>query len=199
MGKWIPRLYDTLMGPLERRFIREIRKQLLKKANGHVLEIGSGTGFNFPFYQDAEHVVAIEPNPAMAQKSRERIQMAPCSLEVIEAGAEQLPFPDNTFDTIVGTLVFCSIPDPLSALREIRRVSKPDARILLFEHVRMQQPFLARVQDWLTPAWKRVCDGCHLNRDTLELVRQEGFTVIRVHGFYRDLFLVIEVVANKEQ
>lgn len=197
MGQWFSKLYDTLMKPLERKGVREIRRRLLSKADGKVLEIGSGTGLNFPFYQKAEQVIAIEPAPLMRNQSLTRAQKASVPIEVILAGAEELPFPDNSFDTVVGTLVLCTIPNPVRALREIRRVCKPEGQVLFFEHVKLDHPFLGRLQDWLTPLWKRLCDGCHLNRNTLELIRQGGFEVKRMDKHFKDIFLVIETVNKK--
>lgn len=197
MSKWFPRWYDKLMEPLERRGLREIRKNLIGKAEGKVLEIGSGTGFNFPFYDRAQKVIAIEPEPMMREQSLPRTRKSRVPIEVISAGAEGLPFPDNSFDTVVGTLVLCTIPDPSKALEEIRRVCKPGGKVLFFEHVRLNQPVLGRLQDWLTPVWKRFCDGCHLNRNTLELIRQTGLQVVRVEGYANDLFLVVETENKK--
>jgi ubiquinone/menaquinone biosynthesis C-methylase UbiE len=95
------------------------------KAEGRVLEIGSGTGVNFPFYNNATQVDAVEPNAFMAKKSLDRRKLAKIPIHTYLVKAEQLPFPDNTFDSVVGTLVFCTIPEPLKALKEIHRVSKP--------------------------------------------------------------------------
>ncbi|BCJ88359.1 class I SAM-dependent methyltransferase [Effusibacillus dendaii] len=197
MSKWFPKLYDTLMNPLEERAFRAIRKNLIEKARGHVLEIGSGTGFNFPFYQQAEQVVAIEPEPLMRQQSIQRAAEAHVPIEVLAAGAEKLPFRDDSFDTVVGTLVLCTIPDPLLTLKEIRRVCKPQGQVLFFEHVRLDHAVLGRLQDWLTPVWKRLCDNCHLNRQTLELIRQSGLKVVSVEKHLKDIFLVIEAVNSK--
>jgi len=197
MGKWFPRLYDTLMEPLERKGFREIRKNLIQKIEGKVLEIGSGTGFNFPYYEIAQKVMAIEPEPLMREQSIPRAMKANVPIEVISANAEELPFPDDSFDTVVGTLVLCTIPDPAKALKEIRRVCKPDGQVLFFEHVRLNHPVLGRLQDLLTPLWKRLCDGCHLNRNTLELVKRAGFKVIRIEKYYKALFLVIKTINEK--
>jgi ubiquinone/menaquinone biosynthesis C-methylase UbiE len=197
MGKWFPRLYDILMEPLERRGVRDIRKNLVRKSQGHVLEIGSGTGFNFPYYDRAQKVIAIEPEPLMRERSLPRAQNASVPIDVIAAGAEELPFPDNTFDTVVGTLVLCTIPDTKKALEEMRRVCKPDGQVLFFEHVRLEHPFLGSMQDWLTPAWKRLCDGCHLNRNTLAMIEEAGFEITQVERHFKDIFLVIETVNKK--
>lgn len=197
LGKWFPKAYDILMGPLERRRFKEIRKALLQKAYGNVLEIGSGTGFNFPFYEQANKVTAIEPEPLMRQRSLVRLEKAQVPIEVISARAEILPFPDGTFDCVVCTLVFCTIPEPHMALEEIRRVCKPGGQVLMFEHVKIDHPVFGPLQEWMTPLWKRLCDGCHLNRRTLELVKQKGFKITRVQRFYKDIFVIIEA-RNKQ-
>jgi len=191
MGRWFAALYDTVMAPLERGGFQDIRKQLLRQARGKVLEIGSGTGVNFPYYTEAEHVIALDPEPAMVERSLRRATHAAVPIEVIVARAEALPFADHTFDTVVGTLVFCTIPDPRQALCELQRISTPGGTALFFEHVRVHRPLVGRLQDWLTPVWKHVAGGCHLNRDTLALITQAGFTVTCIAPHYKELFLVI--------
>lgn len=155
MNKWFPYIYDMVMLPFERTRFKGIRKALVGKAVGRVLEIGAGTGLNFPYYYQAKHVDAVDPNPLMEQHAlrRKRAALVPIETHVVEA--EALPFADNTFDTVIATLVFCTIPNPEQAIKEITRVSKPNAQILLFEHVRMEQKFLGKIQDLLTPAWKK--------------------------------------------
>jgi SAM-dependent methyltransferase len=110
----------------------------------------------------------------------------------VEVGAEALPFGDNTFDTVIATLVFCTIPNPAKALEEIRRVSKPGANLVFFEHVRMEQPSLGELQDILNPFWENFGDGCQLNRDTLGTIRQAGIEVVHVESLYKKLFLSIK-------
>jgi len=185
------KLYDTVMAPLERGAFQDIRTQLLRKAHGKVVEIGAGTGVNFPHYTEAEHVIALDPDPSMVARSLRRATHAAAPIEVILARAEALPFPDHTFDTVVTTLVFCTIPDPRHALLEMRRISRPEGTALFFEHVRVQRPLAGRLQEWLTPVWKHVAGGCHLNRDTLALLTQAGFTVTCIAPHYKGLFLVI--------
>lgn len=156
------------------------------------MEVGSGTGFNFPYYKHADKVIAIEPNPLMKQQSLKRIKGTKVPIEVIIGDAEVLPYPDDSFDTIVGTLVLCTIPDPEKALNEMRRVCKPNGKILFFEHVRVRQPIIASIQNWMTPLWKRVCDGCHLNRDTLSTIKKVGITVDELKEYNGGFILVIE-------
>lgn len=157
-----------------------------------MLEIGFGTGANFRYYQNAEQVDAIEPNPEMSKQAGKRIRQSKTPIRTYEAVAEQLPFADDSFDTVVATLVFCTIPDPVKALEEIYRVSKPRAQILMFEHVKMDQPLMGKTQESLTPVWKKLCDGCHLNRDTLDLVNRSPLEIIKVESYYGGLFLTIE-------
>jgi ubiquinone/menaquinone biosynthesis C-methylase UbiE len=156
------------------------------------LEIGVGTGVNFPYYTEAEHVIAVDPDPCMVARSLPRATQAPAPIAVLLARAEALPFPDHIFDTVVGTLVFCTIPEPRQALCELQRISKPGGTALFFEHVRVHRPLAGRLQDWLTPVWKRLAGGCHLNRDTLALITQAGFEVTCIAPHYKELFLVIE-------
>jgi ubiquinone/menaquinone biosynthesis C-methylase UbiE len=197
MSRWFSKVYDSMMVPLEQKGLAEIRKNLIRHAQGKVLEIGSGTGLNFPYYEQAENVTAIEPEEFMRERSLSRASRSHVPIDVILADAEILPFRDNTFDTVVGTLVLCTIPSPLKALEEVRRVCKPGGKILVLEHVRLDRPILGRIQDWLTPVWKHLCDGCHLNRNTLDLVSKAGFKIVRVKRYYKNIFLEIEIINNK--
>lgn len=199
MSTVFPTLYDFFMKPLEKRKFISIRSQLLAKASGKVLELGSGTGINFPLYRDVQSVIAIEPNPYMSDRATENKAHANVPVEIVQAGAEKLPFEDHSFDTVVATLVFCTIPDPKMALQEMKRVCKPNGTILMFEHVKMRTPFLSKLQDWLTPAWKKVCDGCCLNRETEKLIKQNGLSIIDKKEFYSGLFITMEILNNKEE
>lgn len=182
------------MSPLERGKFKSIRKDLIKQATGTVLEIGSGTGINFPYYQNAEKVTAIEPSEHMIERSRRKQTQVP--IEILKESAERLPFEDNTFDTILVTLALCTIPDPKRAIQEMKRVCKPDGKILLFEHVKLEHPFLGMVQEKLTPYWKKICDGCCLDRKTVQLVKQNGFQIVEQKEFYKGLFVQMELRKN---
>jgi ubiquinone/menaquinone biosynthesis C-methylase UbiE len=186
------------MNPLEKGKFKRIRKELISKATGNVLELGSGTGVNFPFYKAAEKVSAIEPSPHMNKVSQVKLKQAVVPIEVITASAEELPFAANTFDTVVATLVFCTIPNPEKAILEMKRVCKPDGKILLFEHVKMENRILSVLQEWLTPAWKKICDGCCLNRDTLSLLKAHDISIVRIQKYYSDLFIFVESINRKE-
>ncbi|WP_261301325.1 class I SAM-dependent methyltransferase [Paenibacillus andongensis] len=184
------------MKPLETKRFTAIRSQLIIKAKGEVLEIGCGTGINFSFYKDVS-VTAIEPNPFLRKTSLERASVAKAAIHVIEGSAEQLPFADHSFDTVVGTLVLCTIPNPVEAIREISRVCKPTGTILLFEHVRHENRLLRKLQDLLTPFWKRACDGCHLNRDTIHLLSQEDIEIIEINKHLGNIFISVEARKNQ--
>ncbi|PIC65171.1 SAM-dependent methyltransferase [Sporosarcina sp. P13] len=192
MNSLFPKLYDLAMRPLEATRFKKVRTELVRTAKGNVLEIGSGTGINFPYYQEADQVVAVEPNPYMSKRATRRGKNASVRIIVYEASAESLPFADNTFDTVIATLVFCTIPDPFKALQEIQRVGKENARILFFEHVRMEQRLLGKTQDFLNPFWEMICDGCQLNRDTLNMITHSGIEVTKIESLYAKLFLSIE-------
>jgi ubiquinone/menaquinone biosynthesis C-methylase UbiE len=197
MSRFFNKYYDTWMEPIEKRAFHSIRKRLLLQAKGTVLEIGSGTGVNFKYYQHVDKVVGVEPELSMLEKSLVRVNQSDLNIEVIRASAEQLPFHSDTFDSVVGTLVFCTIPDPVVALKEIRRVCKPGGKVLLFEHVRLSHPIWGTLQDWLTPTWRKLCSGCHLNRNTLDAVEQAGFQVTHIEWKYKKLFVVVEAVNAK--
>lgn len=197
MAYWFPKVYDKAMKPLEKIRISQLRTAIVGRAHGHVLEIGSGTGANFPFYKSAERVDAIEPNKRMSSQSIPLIKKSTVPIELHTAIAENLPFQDDLFDSVVATLVFCTIPDPEKALQEIRRVSKPGASILFLEHVKMPQATLGKAQELLTPLWKRTFDGCHLNRDTLALINNSPLSIKKVNSYYKGLLVSIECINNK--
>ncbi|WKA57275.1 class I SAM-dependent methyltransferase [Planococcus shenhongbingii] len=197
MENWFPKVYNSAMKPLEKIRVSQLREAIIGKAHGRVLEIGSGTGANFPFYRNVMRVDAIEPNPQMSRQSTPQISKSHVPIEIHTAKAEDLPFKDNFFDSVVATLVFCTIPDPEKALQEIRRVSKPGAVVLFLEHVRMPQSTLGKAQDIITPLWRKAFDGCHLNRDTLGLISQSPLSITKVDSYYKGFLLSIECVNDK--
>lgn len=175
-------LYDPLGRAAERRWMGERRSGLLSGVSGAVLEIGGGTGANLPHYGDASGVVIAEPDGHMRGRLRGKLGLARVPVEVSEAGAEDLPFADDHFDAVVSTLVLCTVPDQGRALAEVRRVLRPGGRLVFIEHVRGAGA-VARVQDGILPLWRRVCAGCHPNRDTLGSIRAAGFEVERLDRF----------------
>ena len=165
-------LYDAFMLPQELLGLRRQRARTAGAATGRVLELGVGTGLNLSHYVGASKVVAIDPDPNMLERARPRALDAPCPVQLVEAGAEALPFGDHEFDSVVVTLTLCTVPDPAAAVTESHRVLKPGGRLIFLEHVRSEKPWSARVQDAVTPAWKHVSGGCHWNRATVETIER---------------------------
>jgi ubiquinone/menaquinone biosynthesis C-methylase UbiE len=178
MKKMFASYYDFFMKPIEKRYITKWREELLGHAHGEVLEIGAGTGINFPLYKECKNVIALEPNRHMIEKAETKLKIATVPIKIVEGTAEKLPFTNNQFDTIVVTLVLCSVDDPRLALEEMKRVLKPDGKVLFLEHVKMEQPLYSSFQKILTPMWKHICDGCHLNRRTEKSIIDSGFKVL---------------------
>src|SRR5258708_24924201 len=170
----------------ERSFIEPLRKEIIGQAQGLVLEIGAGNGLNFAFYDPAQvqRVEAIEPDTAMLRYARERVKTARVPITLTQAPVEALPFADETFDSAVATLVFCSVTDPLAGLSEVRRVLKPGGTLLLIEHVRAHRAIAGRVQDLVTPAPKIQRGNCHSNPNTEHTVVDASLQVqeTRSHG-----------------
>jgi ubiquinone/menaquinone biosynthesis C-methylase UbiE len=177
-GPVCARIYDRLMVGSEDAGMRDKRRELLSRARGRTLELGAGTGLNLELYPEAvTELVVTEPDPHMRAQLERKLAAAGRNVEVVAADAQQLPFPDASFDTVVGTLVLCTIDDPAAALRDARRVLKPDGRLLFIEHVRAHDEKLARWQDRLERPWGWLGRGCHPNRDTLATLRTAGFEV----------------------
>jgi ubiquinone/menaquinone biosynthesis C-methylase UbiE len=166
----------------ERRLTDPLRQETAGQAYGVVLEVGAGTGLNFPLYhpERVERVEAIEPDSAMLAYARERISQAPVPISLTQASVEALPFADASFDSVVVTLVFCSVEDPAQGLQAIKRVLKPQGTLFLFEHVRSASPWVGRLQDALVPLTTRLFGNCHWNRDTAQTVQEAGFDITHV-------------------
>jgi ubiquinone/menaquinone biosynthesis C-methylase UbiE len=163
--------------PAVRRWGDPLRREIVGQAQRIVLEVGAGGGQNFPFYE-ARRVVrveATEPDEAMLVVARRRLASAPVPITLTYAAVEALPFPDAQFDSVVATLVFCSVGEPMLGLREIWRVLKPGGLLLLVEHVRAQGKVAAWVQDALVPVTTHLSGNCHWNRDTRRAVLETGF------------------------
>ena len=172
------RIYDPFVWVAELAGMRSRRKLLVAQARGRVLEIGAGTGLNLAHYSDdVSELVLLEPEPAMRRRLARRLRRVGREAELLDASAECLPFADASFDTVVCTLVLCTVPAPDRALAEIGRVLAPDGRLLFIEHVRAESPRLARLQDRLLEPWRRFACGCRCNRATVELMRASGFDV----------------------
>lgn len=176
-GRGFSALYDRCFKAAEEAGLRDMRRELLAGARGRVLELGAGTGLNLELYprEGLDGLVVTEPDPHMFKQLRERAAKVCAGAELVQAGAEDLPFEDDSFDTVTVTLVLCTVPDQAAALREVRRVLKPGGRMLYLEHVRSNHPDLAKWQDRLETPWRFLGDGCHCNRDTEANLKAAGF------------------------
>jgi ubiquinone/menaquinone biosynthesis C-methylase UbiE len=173
--------YDPVMGALEQGRLGAKRRELLADLTGDVVEVGAGTGANLRHLPESVgHVIAVEPDPAMAQRLRARAASLGRDVEVVEAPAEALPFPDGSVAVIVSTLVLCTVRDPDAVVAELRRVLRDDGRLIVLEHVVDPVAARARLQRRLTPAWRVVSRGCHLDRDTRDTLTRGGFDVSEV-------------------
>jgi ubiquinone/menaquinone biosynthesis C-methylase UbiE len=170
--------YDRLMAPQEKAVFGPHRRELLSRASGRVLEIGGGTGANLPYYGKAvTELVITEPEEPMARRLRAKLVHHSLPARVMEVPAEQLPFEDHSFDFVVSTLVLCTVSDPAKALGEINRLLKPDGQLIFLEHVRSDEPGLARWQDRLNFVQLRIGHGCNCNRPTAEAIEYAGFAI----------------------
>jgi ubiquinone/menaquinone biosynthesis C-methylase UbiE len=176
-GRMFSTFYDRAFEATEEAGLREMRRELLEKARGRVLELGSGTGLNLELYphEGLDSLVLTEPDPHMVKQLRMRAKKLCPGAELLEVGAEELPFDDDSFDTVVVTLVLCTVPDQPAALKEISRVLDPAGQLLFLEHVRSPDAGLARWQDRLEKPWRFLGDGCHCNRDTEAAISAAGF------------------------
>ncbi len=171
--------YDGLLSPSERHGLAALRRELLAAARGRVLELGAGTGANLDHWPrgPVASLLLTEPDPAMARRLEARVARREAAVEVVRAPAHALPVADASVDTVVASLVLCTVPDVPAALAEVRRVLAPGGRLLFLEHVRHADPARARRQDLVTPVHRALTVGCHPNRPTPDLIAQAGFTV----------------------
>jgi ubiquinone/menaquinone biosynthesis C-methylase UbiE len=170
--------YDRFLASTERAGLTDMRARLMAHARGRTLELGAGTGLNLPHYPaDGIELTLTEPEEPMALRLERRVVELGREATVVRAPAERLPFEDSSFDSVVSTLVLCTVSDQRAALAEIRRVLTAEGRLLFLEHVRDSDPRVSRWQDRLHPLWVRVGHGCHCNRDTLAGIREAGFEV----------------------
>lgn len=168
-------VYDPLLWMGERAGLGALRQDLLGHARGRTVELGSGTSLNLRYYPgDLDELVLTEPEAAMRARLARRLRRSRRGVPVLDASAERLPFADEAVDTVVSTLVLCTVGAPDVALREIGRVLRPGGRLLFLEHVRSESPRLASWQDRLAGPWRRFAEGCHCNRATDELIRGCG-------------------------
>jgi ubiquinone/menaquinone biosynthesis C-methylase UbiE len=189
-------VYDPFLWLGEIAGMRRRRRTLVAQARGLVLEIGAGTGLNVAHYPDAvDELILTEPEPGMRRQIARRLERQASVARVIAAPAERLPMADSSVDTVVATLVLCTVDDPENALREIARVLRPEGQLLFIEHIRASSRFLAACQDRLLKPWRGFAGGCVCNRPTLELMRACGFTVEADDVVWRGMPAIVHPLA----
>ena len=184
------RFYDLVEYPSERIFLKGWREMLLPLAKGRILEVGFGTGKNLPYYPPGSDVTAIDISRgmisrALSKRLRPDVKFSPALMDV-----QNLGFKDDSFDTVVATFVFCSVPDPLAGLRELKRVCRPGGRMLLLEHVRSRRTAIGRLMDLLNPFLSAVT-GANINRDTVGNLLRSGLKLVRERNLLWDIFKLL--------
>ena len=185
-------LYNPFVWLGELIGMRRRRRDLVAAAHGVVVEIGAGTGLNVAHYPAAvDELILTEPEPGMRRKLARLLERKAPDARIVDAPAERLPLGDASVDTVVSTLVLCTVDDPAGALREIARVLRPGGQLLFIEHVRASSRFLAACQDLLLKPWRGFAGGCVCNRSTLELMRACGFAVESDNAVWRGMPAIV--------
>jgi ubiquinone/menaquinone biosynthesis C-methylase UbiE len=189
-------LYDPFVWLGEIAGMRRRRRALVAAARGLVVELGAGTGLNVAHYPDAvDELILTEPEPGMRRRLARQLERRALAGRIVDARAEHLPFADGCVDTVVSTLVLCTVDDPEAALREVARVLRPGGQVLFIEHVRASSRFLAACQDKLLKPWRGFAGGCVCNRPTLDLMRACGFSVEAADGVWHGMPAIVHPLA----
>ena len=186
MGFYQDRIVPHLINlAMRNRQLLPYRERVISAAQGRVLEIGIGSGMNIPLYRpQTRELLGLEPAPRLVSMAQQAAKAAARPVVLIEGTGEAIPLDDASVDTVISTWTLCSIPDAARALREMRRVLKPGGCLLFVEHGLAPEPGVQRWQNWLTPAWKRLGGGCHLNRPIRRLIEGAGFHIERLDTGY---------------
>lgn len=188
--KMAPR-YDWVEGVPEVLGLWKLRRDLIRRAKGSILEVAAGTGRNFRYYPRGSHIVAVDATPAMLKIAEGKAKKRGLDVQFQIMAGEALAFPDYSFDTVVSTLTLCTFTDPVKALQEMKRVCKPDGRILLLEHGRSIVPWLGRWQDRHAAGHAEIV-ACNWNREPLELIRKAGLNPVEVRRLFFGILYLIE-------
>ncbi|MDN3953719.1 class I SAM-dependent methyltransferase [Sporolactobacillus laevolacticus] len=197
LNKTIQKRYNRISGiynQMDRMIKPEWRQELLSSLSGHVLEVGVGTGANLPFYPRNVRVTGVDFSSGMLQYARNMVQQLRTEdrMTLLEMDVQQMTFPDDSFDYIVSTCVFCSVPDPVQGLHELRRVCKSDGKILMLEHMRSENPVAGILMDLLNPLTVRLW-GANINRRTMENIARAGLTIEKDKQLFGTILRRLEV------
>ena len=187
-------LFDFWEAPIEALGFKRLRKRLWSEVHGaRILEVGVGTGKNLPYHPEGSRRVAVDLSPGMLRRAARKADRLGRDVDLVLADAQRLPFRDGAFDAAAATFVFCSVPDPVQGLREVRRVVRQDGSLHLLEHVRSRNPIAGRLMDWTNPLWVRV-SGANINRDTVDNVQRAGFELESVKS---RMFGILKLIRGK--
>lgn len=185
-------LYDFLEAPLEKGRFAHWRSNLTDRIIGNqVLEVGVGTGKNLPYYPRNVEITAIDFSPRMLERARKRALMFGSRVQFLNMDVERLAFLNNSFDTVFATFVFCSVPDPVAGLKELKRVCKPNGRLLLLEHMRPDNVLLGMLFDMVNPMVVRMM-GANINRRTMDNIKKAGWQILKEEHLSGDIVRWIE-------
>lgn len=190
-SRLVARLYDPFLRGMEKGFMEARRKELLRHVQGKILEVGAGTGANFAFYPPQVEVLAVDPSSAMLNYARKRLSQRATGARIalleadIGEASVRAAVPEGGFDYIVCTLVLCSIPEVAASLRLFRQWLKPGGQLLVIEHIQDKRQPQRWFQGVITPVWKHLAEGCHLDRPTDELLKAAGFRPVEESYYYR--------------
>lgn len=186
--------FDSLEGILEGLLFRRLRKKLWSQADGgHILEVGVGTGKNFAFYPDAARITGIDFSPKMLEQAQRKRQRKQIAVDLAQMDVQALDYADNSFDTVIASFVFCSVPKPRRGLKELYRVCKPGGQVLLLEHVLSSNRFLAFLMNLLNPLVVKTL-GANINRETLKNVQACPFRNVYLDPASSDMIKLIRAV-----
>ncbi|GBE26135.1 demethylmenaquinone methyltransferase [bacterium BMS3Bbin03] len=188
-------IFDLMEKPMQ-KFSEKWREEIIAEVYGKVLEVGVGTGRNIPYYPEGVNVVAIDFSEGMLNKAKAKFENTFKNVTFIKMDVQQMDFADNTFDSVLTSCVFCSVPIPVQGLKEIRRVTKPNGKIVMLEHVRSSKRGLGLTMDVLNPL-PLYLYGANINRDTLGNLKKAGFNHIDVTDLWMDIFKKIIVINDK--
>ncbi len=181
--RWVlPPILDLVMRQTQ---LEKYRREIVAAASGRVLDVGVGSGLNLPLYDtQVESVIGIDPSPNLLAIARRRADALDLEAQLLQGSAIAIPLAGSTIDTVVMTWALCSITDTLAAVREMRRVLKPDGTLIFIEHGLSPEPGIERWQHRLTPIWCHIAGGCHLNRKMDDLIRSAGFDLVELRTEY---------------